>query len=400
MMSGDLPQQHDKPWRVMDLFAGCGGFTEGFRSYTDADGSPLFRTVAAVELDSSAAATFEINHRPDKLICGDITDFDPQSFAGEVDVITGGPPCQGYSGLGREDPFDPRNALWEQYLRVVADVRPKVFVMENVDRFLKSQEYERLQAAVQADGLLEDYVLSNGDMILNAADYGVPQSRKRAIVLATRRDLPLHYPAPTHTRFPKIESDLVLFEGTAALPQWVPVDEVFCRSAKKRITGTELPDRRTPEGLAGPYRTDELHFGRNPTSLSVARYAAIPPGGNRHDLSGKWANVDGERTYLSTRAWDQHHGGSGDVMGRLRSGRPSVTIRTEFFKPEKGRYLHPHEHRPITHYEAALIQGFPEDYRWYGTKTGIAKQIGNAVPVGLAHALADAVHRHLAADTR
>lgn len=83
-------------------------------------------------------------------------------------------------------------------------------------------------------------------------------------------------------------------------------------------------------------------------------------------------------------------------MGRLRVNSPSVTIRTEFYKPEKGRYLHPREPRPITHYEAALIQGFPERFKWFGTKTDIARQIGNAVPVGLGRALAESIHRFLA----
>ena len=82
-------------------------------------------------------------------------------------------------------------------------------------------------------------------------------------------------------------------------------------------------------------------------------------------------------------------------MGRLHLDRPSVTIRTEFYKPEKGRYLHPWAHRPITHYEAALLQGFPEDFLWCGSKTEIARQIGNAVPVGLARAIAGQVHGYL-----
>ncbi|MEU5001559.1 DNA cytosine methyltransferase [Streptomyces sp. NPDC021622] len=86
-------------------------------------------------------------------------------------------------------------------------------------------------------------------------------------------------------------------------------------------------------------------------------------------------------------------------MGRLRADRPSVTIRTEFYKPEKGRYLHPTQDRPITHYEAALIQGFPDSYRWCGSKIQIARQIGNAVPVGLGRALAGAIHQRLTTAT-
>ncbi|MEU8270137.1 DNA cytosine methyltransferase, partial [Sphaerisporangium sp. NPDC049002] len=92
-----------------------------------------------------------------------------------------------------------------------------------------------------------------------------------------------------------------------------------------------------------------------------------------------------------------HRSGSHDVMGRLYLDRPSVTIRTEFYKPEKGRYLHPWAHRPITHYEAALLQGFPEDYLWCGSKIEIARQIGNAVPVDLAKAIAGRVYSYLRA---
>ncbi|MFJ5225748.1 DNA cytosine methyltransferase [Streptomyces sp. NPDC088400] len=397
MKLSDSSRQHTEPLRTMDLFAGCGGFTAGFGSYgVGPEGDvPGFRPVASVESDPAAAATYAANHHPDVPFCGVIEDFDPYPFADEVDVITGGPPCQGFSGLGAQNPSDPRNTLWEEYLRVVAVVRPKVFVLENVDRFLKSPEYERLQDAVRLDGLLADYELSTA--ILNAADYGVPQTRRRVIVIGTHRDFgaPLQHPTPTHTKIPVIEDELVLFGGAVPLLEWVPVDSIFRRSARIEITGTELPARRVSGGLAGPYRTDELHFGRTPTPLSVARYAAIPQGGNRDDLRGKMTVIDGAEKALSTLSWDKHHSGSRDVMGRLRSGSPSVTIRTEFFKPEKGRYLHPVENRPITHYEAALIQGFPDDYRWYGTKIQIAKQIGNAVPVGLGRALAGIIHQHL-----
>ena len=116
--------------------------------------------------------------------------------------------------------------------------------------------------------------------------------------------------------------------------------------------------------------------------MSGERFAAIPYGGNRFDIPG----------HLLPRCWQNHTTGSGDVMGRLRWDQPSVTIRTEFYKPEKGRYLHPTENRPITHYEAALLQGFPPTFEWFGSKTAIGRQIGNAVPVPLARAIA----QHLA----
>lgn len=393
------------PFTVMDLFAGCGGFAEGFRSYGAGPGrKPRFKSLVAVERDRAAAATFAANHAPDHLHGGDIEDFDPQPYVDRVDVVTGGPPCQGFSGLGKGDPADPRNKLWMQYQRVVSMVRPKIFVMENVKQFLGSPEYALLVAATGAKGPLSEYELAA--KVVNAADYGVPQARQRAIVIGTRRDFgsKLEHPPETHAKDP-FRGESSLFDEPRA--PWRTVESIFARSARMHIESTELPSGRNevPRGgreypVQGPYVTAELHFGRNPTALSLARYAEIPGGGNRRDLRGKWAEIDGVRTYLSTASWDGHNNGSGDVMGRLRLNQPSVTIRTEFFKPEKGRYLHPRDDRPITHYEAALIQGFPEAYQWYGKKLEIAQQIGNAVPVGLGRAIAGAVYQYLVGSGR
>ena len=312
----------------------------------------------------------------------------------------GGPPCQGFSGLGKEDPDDPRNRLWREYIRVVKRLEPKIFVIENVDRFLKSREFAALCAAVDG-GELKNYVLQSRHLV--AADYGVPQARKRAIVLATHRDLiglhpeaaPLRHPAPTHADPRKYATGL-LAEGTGLAP-WVPVSEVFGVKGRPKTpeypATTTLPDNRcSPLGkeVPGPFKTTELHIGRNPTRLSLLRYMDIPEGGNRHDI----------RPELSTESWMNHRSGSHDVMGRMYIDRPSVTIRTEFYKPEKGRYLHPWAHRPITHYEAALLQGFPEDFLWCGSKIEIARQIGNAVPIGLSRAIAEQVYNYLLATGR
>ena len=419
--------------RVIDLFAGCGGLSAGFRSYRpeNSDHSP-FVTVAAVEFDKAAASTYAANFGSAHLHADDIATFDPEPFRdGGADVIMGGPPCQGFSGLGREDPSDPRNELWREYIRVVTTVRPKIFVIENVDRFLKSSQFAELEAAIEKpDGVLRDYWMKVD--ILNAADYGVPQARRRVIVICTRKDLSsaLTHPDPTHSKrgvpadqaaadHEAIFPPEAVLPGGTPLPRWVSVDtKVFERSARQVLhSARDIPSpsgdpSKIDEKIPGFYLTTDLHFGREPTELSRARYRAIGKGGNRNDLRNKSYRLDGQNGiklsnekgykqlrspehYLSTESWDAHTKGSGDVMGRLRLGEPSVTIRTEFYKPEKGRYLHPSEDRPITHFEAALIQGFPEDFKWYGSKIDIARQIGNAVPVGLARVLAEAIHRHL-----
>ncbi|MCX5075221.1 DNA cytosine methyltransferase [Streptomyces sp. NBC_00513] len=401
--------------RVMDLFAGAGGFSAGFSHYTPRSGVNPFASVAAVEFDPAAASTYAANFGGAHVYPGDISDFDPTPFKGEVDVIMGGPPCQGFSGLGKQNPDDPRNELWQEYVRVVARVHPKVFVIENVDRFLRSPQFEDLRTASQTPGHpLYDYTVVPA--LLNAADYGVPQARRRVIVICTRKDLgeTLTHPEPTHAKHGHTGE----VDAPPTLPRWEPVSTVFERSAKRPLLD-RMPDPRGGEpalvtGVQGHHLTTDLHFGRSPEDLSRARYKAIPENGNRKDLRGVHYRIDrsgnirlstegaeykrlkGPEFYLSTESWDNHNSGSGDVMGRLRAHTPSVTIRTEFYKPEKGRYLHPTADRPITHYEAALIQGFPEDFKWYGTKIQIARQIGNAVPVGLGTALAGAIHTFLA----
>lgn len=442
-----LPPQ---PITVLDLFSGCGGFTQGFHEFrprgAENDG-PVFRSVAAVEHDLAAAATYAANfgsHKSDSRLpparvhLEDIEDWKPTEEALHADVVVGGPPCQGFSALNRHKKGAERNRLWEEYVRIVSRIRPKIFVIENVDRFLKSDEFLNLLSEVKEGGLLSEYRLINppghetGETeekkhkryLLNAADYGAVQARRRAIVIGVRKDVDsnhtMKYPSATHTRRPKQSSGISAqpLDGVELEPSyWRAVDTVFNESETLSIRGTELPDGKeyipdVDSVLPGVFTTSDLHFGRNPEPLSRARYRAIPEGGNRKNLTGKWYTIDkggeirifdtqnppGVKTlvqYLSTESWDNHNTGTGDVMGRLRLGEPSVTIRTEFFKPEKGRYLHPSAARPITHYEAARIQGFPLDFRWCGSKTDIARQIGNAVPIPLGTAIASAIHAYL-----
>ena len=360
---------------LIDLFAGCGGMTVGFAR----EG---FRSELAVEFDFAAAATYAANFGEAHTFFGDIADL-PDDAIPEVDVVIGGPPCQGFSNLGSRDVNDPRNKLWKEYLRVVTRARPKVFVLENVQRFSKSSEFELLFA--EADhGCIQEYELRWG--VLLASDYGVAQRRPRTIVIGSRIG-PIEPPAPTHGRI-----------AHGDVKPW--------RTVRERIGGlpeqphtTELPVRTTEAfggTVQGPFSMSELHFGRNPRPISLERYDHVPPGGGRFDLPD----------HLLPRCWREKPSGTTDVMGRMKWDAPSLTIRTEFFKPEKGQYLHPQweaddpaarVNRVITHREAALLQDFPEDFRWCGSKTEIAKQIGNAVPAGLAGAVARQLREAIAA---
>lgn len=312
-----------------------------------------YSPIAGVEIDRMAAKTYAANFG-DHVFSGDIRDWLQGELPASADVVIGGPPCQGFSALGKQNPLDPRNVLWREYVHALERLQPTAFIIENVPQFFRSPQFEDLRREVRPGGGLSNYEIE--PFVLNSAEYGVPQTRRRVFVIGRKSGLPPLGPPPTTTSRTTVED---AFRGLA-----------------RKVVNTELPpDRATRRG---PYRTTELHLTRNPTETSLRRYRAIPPGGNRKDLPDD----------LSTPGWRKHTTGSGDVMGRLWFDRPSVTIRTEFFKPEKGRYLHPTEDRPITHLEAARIQGFPDDFRWYGSKTEIAKQIGNAVPVALARSIA------------
>ena len=337
--------------RVIDLFAGCGGLTSGFVD------TGLYEPVAAVEMDLHAAATYAHNFG-DHIHVGDIAEWVEGSLP-RTDVVVGGPPCQGFSAIGKRNPDDPRNQMWRHYLAALRRVRPAVFVLENVPQFLKSIEFQSLLQETERGGLLANYVLE--PYVLTSSDYGVAQKRRRAVVIGRRREL--DEIGPPDQKMPRALRD--------AFPSWL---EPTVRETGLPDSLVEFRDRAVP----GVFKIRDLHVTRVPTDKSLARFRAIPPGGSRRDLPDE----------LLTPCWRRHTSGNGDVMGRLSWDKPSVTIRTEFFKPEKGRYLHPEEHRPITHAEAACIQGFGEDFVWCGTKTSIARQIGNAVPPPMAREIA------------
>jgi len=321
-----------------------------------------FRSTFAVEIDDAAASTFKRNFGT-PVYAGPIEDLDHFE---DADVIIGGPPCQGFSplGKGRDDVSRAEmNELWQQYLRAVRQVRPKAFVIENVPEFQKSAQFARLLQLMDTDPVLSEYGFAFG--VLNAADYGVPQRRRRGLFVAIRGLKTVPWPPPVS-------------HGPNS------ADGTPYATVREALAGLDLMPTITDIGLDKDHRQD-LHFRRQPRPMSLERYQAVPEGGNRFDLARN-------RPDLLPRCWANKPTGTTDVMGRLWWDRPSVTIRTEFFKPEKGRYLHPVADRPITHREAARIQTFPDNFEFDGTKSEVARQIGNAVPPVLAKAIALHVH--------
>jgi len=345
-----------KKYRLIDLFCGAGGFTRGFVN------TGRFESVFANDIRPWAAATYNANFG-NHCVTDDINDLlERKDFDfPQADVVIGGPPCQGFSLLNKKRLNDPRKTLWLAYMEVVRRVRPFAFVMENVPELLRSEEYQAIRENAERQG----YRLVSE--VLNAADYGVPQRRRRAIIVGVREGAPV-LPVPTHRNPAKLKGGADLF----VLP-WRTVREAIADLPRPKGTEVRVGEVEPPM---------DLHFGRTPLPSSVERYKCIPEGGNRFDLLRK-------RRDLTPQCWIRKKSGGTDLFGRLWWDRPAFTIRTEFYKPEKGRYLHPSQNRPITHREAARVQTFPDDFKFMGTKIQIAIQIGNAVPCLLGQRIAE-----------
>jgi DNA (cytosine-5)-methyltransferase 1 len=340
--------------RLIDLFAGIGGLTCGFVQGSSPE--LRFEPVFAVEWEPSLAEIYRANFGAHVHV-GDIADV---AVFPDADVVVGGPPCQGFSPLGRDRDSASRavlNGLWRHFVRALEQTDAPIFVMENVPQLLKSEEYACFKERVTSPSL--GYRVREG--VLNAADFGVPQLRRRAFVVGSRLGAP-PWPTPTHS----------------------PAHYTTVREA---LAGLPLePDGR------------EWHRARpNVRPSSIERYQAVPEGGNRFDLAKN-------RPDLLPACWRKKKNGTTDVFGRLWWDRPAFTIRTEFYKPEKGRYLHPEVHRPITVREAACLQSFPRGdagppsgfmFPEHLPMAAVAKGIGNAVPPLLARKIAVAVAAQL-----
>jgi DNA (cytosine-5)-methyltransferase 1 len=361
-----------KTLKMIDLFAGAGGLTLGFQKLSKGS----FQTVWANDFDQYAADTYNRNFG-EHCVVGDINNIlaDKKTKIEQVDLVIGGPPCQGFSMLNKNRYSDARKELWRPFLEVVKKSNCPVFVMENVPDLLRSGEFQLLKK--EAEKLGFEIAAAK----LCAADYGVAQTRTRAFIVGCKFADPHEFFPPKRTHYNPANGKPTSDDYVSKPKPWITVrDAIGDLPAPK---GIEIRDCIPPL---------DLHFGRTPTPTSMARYKAIPKEGmNRFDLQRK-------APQLTPDCWLNKPSGSTDIFGRLWWDRPAVTMRTEFFKPEKGRYLHPQQHRPITHREAARFQSFPDGFLFTGSKIEIAKQIGNAVPPLLAAAVANCIKELFAAN--
>ena len=355
--------------KIIDLFAGVGGFSVGFEKAG-------FVASKAVEFDKRIASIYALNHPQTKLFIDDIGKINnTDNFsANEVDIIIGGPPCQGFSMAGariRQNSFvnDPRNYLFKQYLKVVQIVRPKVFIIENVKGILSMNKGDIFKEIIK---VFSDPNNFGGDRyylhykIVRAVEFGIPQKRERVIIIGCKNkdydfDSCLEL-AKTEVmkKYPDFYRKVTVRDAIGNLPS----------PTADGIIKNPTPQTDYQLFLSSNNKTISNHTKYVLTQKSINRIKQIKPGENFTVLKENINSV---------------HSGS---YGRLEWDGVAPTITTRFDTPSGGQFTHPSENRMITPREAARIQSFPDDFVFIGTKSVICKTIGNAVPPKIAFTFA------------
>ena len=368
--------QIKKQYKLIDLFCGAGGMTLGFTKAFNHN----FESAWANDFNKYCIETYNQNFG-NHGIYGDLVDIlkNKSTVIPKADVVIGGPPCQGFSLLNKNRKNDPRRQLWRQYLEVVKRADAEIFVIENVPQLLGTKEHGEILTTANKMG----FKLWSGKIC--SADYGVPQIRWRAVIIGSKKIDPRDIFPPRKTHFNPAKMALNNYDLLLNDEEYLNKPKLW-KTVRDAIADLPNPSGVEIRDIKAPL---DLHFGRTPTAKSLKRYKAIPKEGmNRIDLLRNAPE-------LTPGCWKRKKSGGTDLFGRMWWDRPSVTIRTEFYKPEKGRYLHPKQHRPITLREAARLQSFPDDFIFKGSKIEIARQIGNAVPPLMAARIADCVYTML-----
>jgi DNA (cytosine-5)-methyltransferase 1 len=359
----------------VDLFCGAGGLSEGLRMAG-------FHTAVAVDFDKNAAATFQENHPETVFMNTDISKLNPKKIlellgGREVDLLAGGPSCQGYSTHGKRDASDPRNFLFVHYLRIAKALRPKWLLMENVQGLLTYNKGYFREVILDE---LEEMGYHADAKVLCAADYGVPQLRKRVFFLATRMDCEISFPRPTHSP-----------EGGRGLKPYRTVGETFFDLPEVMREGCSAPSYTAPPRttfqrfLRAGSRELTLHNARSlsPQAAAIARYVGEGEGLRSvpvHALPDRFKK-------MRTISTGELRRDCTTLYHRISRAKPSYTITCYFRNVASGPFLHPTEDRSISIREAARLMTFPDSYKFCGT--AIPRQIGNAVPPLLANAVGE-----------
>ncbi|MFP4333427.1 MAG: DNA cytosine methyltransferase [Campylobacterales bacterium] len=341
--------------KAIEVFAGAGGLSLGLKRAG-------FDIILANELEKDFAQTYKANHSSTKVICADIRSVD---FKNEIeklglqkiDLLSGGPPCQGFSTIGAKKEHDPRNNLFQEYLRAVSETNPNFIIFENVSGFKKLYKGKAFKSIVNG---LNELGFNTYESILEASDFGLPQKRERMIIVGWKKEfIDIKRPNPTHSDIHTIFGSmkkLTLIDAISDLPELGANDS-------KSLYKTEPQNEFQKSARLNSYKLTE-HNSSNYGSKMLEILSLIPEGGTIENIPEELR----PKNYFK------------NTYARLHPDKPSPTITRNFGTPSSSRCVHPFQNRALSTREGARLQGFPDNYQFFGSKTSKNLQIGNAVP--------------------
>ena len=343
---------------VIDLFAGVGGLSYGFAHNEN------FEIIMANEYDPDIAKAYSLNHPSVEMVNCDIKDLTAEIIkkhtgGKKIDLLVGGPPCQSYSTLGKRQ-MDDRANLFKEYCRVLTIVQPKAFIFENVTGLL-SMQGGKLFPLIQEEFKKLGYNLKH--QVLNAANFGVPQFRERVILVGTKEENTFIYPEPTHGDLLLGKPFVTVCDALSSLPILKSGE-----SSKAYLSGPQNEFQRFVQDTEIIEENDAPNNGAH----LIRIMEALPDGGDKNDLPEDIRPKSGYGNTYAKLWWD----------------RPSTTITRNFACPSSSRCIHPRDSRAMSIREGARLQGFPDDYIFYGSDRMKRLEIGNAVPPLLSFAIA------------
>jgi DNA (cytosine-5)-methyltransferase 1 len=349
---------------AIDLFCGCGGISAGIRRAG-------FKVLAGVDLEPKYITTFSHNFPESNSLTIDLSKLPAQEFMkmlglqqGELALLAGGPPCQGFSkNVPRKLRYidSPNNLLVKTFLHYCEILQPKSILMENVAEMKNGFEQAYTEEILEC---LNKYGYTVSYSVLNAANYGVPQRRRRAFFIANNQGTKLQFPARTHTSPTEQQS---LFRAPTHISVWDAIGDLpsLNNGEGKSITPYKcLPFSDYQSLVRNGQHSVTNHISRQLKPLQFERIASLMPGQGLKDLP----------KHLQVK------GGYSGAYGRLTKDMVAPTITRWVFHPGSGRWGHPEDVRILTIREAARIQGFPDSFEFIGSYTQQAGQLGNAVP--------------------
>lgn len=392
----------NKTYNFIDLFCGAGGFAKGFEM------SGKFKCIGGIDNKKAAIETHKLNFKDSISIHSDIRDFAPEKFhkllgEQEVDLIIGGPPCPTFSTIGHAKiqsinkskgdciTEDPRNILFLDYLKYVKYFNPKMFVMENVPQFLtkyKGETFKEVKKIIKRD--LPNYTIVEEVKVLNSVNYGVPQNRRRMILVGHRKDYSFKYPKITHW-FKGSKFNINPNNEEIDLDKLKP--HVNVKSAI-----SDLPN------ITDNWRINECEYSKHKYLDSYQKLMRKNTNGTVSNNICRMSNDRAKRVFA--------HMKQGDIyMDLPKEVRQILPFREDIFKDRLKRlvlknpswtilahigmdgymYIHPTELRTLSVREAARIQSFPDDFVFVGNQQETYMQVGNAVPPIMAEAIAESV---------